>query len=115
MLAEVGESAVAMGWRASIGREAPPPADLAAWSIARAVPTIRAIQRTEAPGGMTRREIEILRLLARRYSNREIAEDLVLSIRTVERHITNLFTKTGLSNRRVALDYCRRHGLLLPD
>jgi DNA-binding NarL/FixJ family response regulator len=61
---------------------------------------------------LTRREIEILLLLAQRYTNREIAEELVLSVRTVERHINNIFTKTGLTCRREARDFCRQHRLL---
>jgi DNA-binding NarL/FixJ family response regulator len=64
------------------------------------------------PVRLTRREIEILLLLAQRYTNREIADDLVLSVRTVERHINNLFNKTGLTCRREARDYCRQHRLV---
>jgi non-specific serine/threonine protein kinase len=109
--AEVGESALAMAWRASIGREAPPAHDVEAWCIARDLVSPVLADGDES-GRLTRREIEILQLLARRYSNREIAEQLVLSIRTVERHINNLFTKTGLTSRRAALEYCERHGLL---
>src|SRR5262249_17824088 len=104
--AEVGDGALTMAWQASMGQMAPPIGDVAAWGIAREVPA-----RRTAPARLTAREIEILQLLARRYSNREIAEHLVLSVRTGERHINNLFAKTGLSNRRAALEYCERHGL----
>jgi DNA-binding NarL/FixJ family response regulator len=85
-----------------------------AWNIAGGHPTPAAAERAGADGGLTPREMEILKLLARRCSNREIAEQLVLSIRTVERHINNLFAKTGLSDRRAALEYCQRHGLVPP-
>ena len=64
------------------------------------------------PARLTRREIEILLLLAQRYTNREIAEELMLSVRTVEWHITNVFTKTGLTCRSGARDFCRRNRLL---
>jgi DNA-binding NarL/FixJ family response regulator len=67
------------------------------------------------PARLTRREIEILLLLAQRYTNREIAEELVLSVRTVERHINNIFNKTGLTCRRSARDFCRQHRLLTAD
>jgi DNA-binding NarL/FixJ family response regulator len=53
--------------------------------------------------------IEILMLLARRYTNREIASQLVLSVRTVERHVFNLFAKTGLQNRWQAQPYVQRY------
>ncbi|HYI14316.1 MAG TPA: BREX system ATP-binding domain-containing protein, partial [Thermomicrobiales bacterium] len=53
-----------------------------------------AMQRT-APVGLSPREIEVLRLLAGGRTNREIAESLFLSSRTVERHITNLYAKIG--------------------
>jgi DNA-binding CsgD family transcriptional regulator len=64
------------------------------------------------PDRLTAREFEILRLLAQRFSNNEIAADLVLSVRTVERHIANIYAKTGIHARRDARDYLARHGLL---
>jgi len=54
---------------------------------------------------MTRREVEILDLIAAGCSNREIADTLVLSVRTVERHITNVYTKIGARNRADATCY----------
>ena len=53
----------------------------------------------------------MLSLLARRYSNAEIASELVLSVRTVERHISNIYAKTGIGGRREAAEYRRRHAL----
>ncbi|WP_157233821.1 helix-turn-helix transcriptional regulator [Kibdelosporangium phytohabitans] len=50
--------------------------------------------------GVTVREYEVMQLLVRRLGNREIAEQLHLSTRTVERHISSLLTKTGLPNRK---------------
>lgn len=52
-----------------------------------------------SPDGLTMREREVLRLLAQGRSNQEIAAELVLSIRTVERHISNIYAKLGASGR----------------
>jgi DNA-binding NarL/FixJ family response regulator len=52
-----------------------------------------------APAGLTARELEVLRLIARGRSNHEIATELVLSVRTVERHIANIYDKIGASGR----------------
>lgn len=49
---------------------------------------------------LTPREREVAELLARRYTNEEIARELVISIRTVEWHVSNLIGKLGVSNRR---------------
>ncbi|SHT64150.1 two-component LuxR family response regulator [Mycobacteroides abscessus subsp. abscessus] len=48
---------------------------------------------------LTPRELEVLRLLARGYTYREIAEDLVISVKTVETHASNVLRKTQQSNR----------------
>ena len=50
--------------------------------------------------GLTRREAQIARLLARRASNREIAEQLDVSPHTVRHHIENIFAKLGVHSRR---------------
>ncbi len=54
------------------------------------------------PNGLTQREVEVLSLIADGKTNREIAKDLVLSGRTVERHIANLYSKIGVRNRSEA-------------
>jgi len=64
-----------------------------------------------APTGLTRRETEVLRLVAAGNSNQEIAAALVLSTRTVERHIANLYSKLGARNRADATAYALRHAL----
>jgi DNA-binding NarL/FixJ family response regulator len=66
---------------------------------------------TAAPDGLTARELEVLRLVASGRSNREIADDLVLSVRTVERHVTNLYAKIGARGKADATAYAFRHGL----
>jgi DNA-binding NarL/FixJ family response regulator len=62
--------------------------------------------------GLTPRELEMLRALATGQSNREIAEQFVLSERTVARHVANIFLKLGLSSRAAATAYAYDHRLL---
>ncbi|MFJ9823905.1 LuxR C-terminal-related transcriptional regulator [Streptomyces sp. NPDC101160] len=64
------------------------------------------------PGGLTPREIEVLRLIATGASNREIAESLVISDKTVARHVSNMFTKLGVSSRAAATAYAYEHDLV---
>jgi predicted ATPase/DNA-binding CsgD family transcriptional regulator len=68
-------------------------------------------RRETHAAGLTDRELEVLRLVAQGRTNREIAEALVLSEKTVARHLTNIFTKTGVDNRAGATAYALRHGL----
>jgi DNA-binding NarL/FixJ family response regulator len=60
---------------------------------------------------LTAREREVLRLIAEGKSNREIADYLVLSVRTVERHIANAYAKIGARGRADATAYALRHHL----
>lgn len=60
---------------------------------------------------LTPREIEVLRLIAGGRTNREMSEDLVLSERTVARHITNIYDKLGLRSKAEATAYAIRHNL----
>ena len=62
--------------------------------------------------GLTSREAEVLRLVASGQSNKEIATELVLSVRTVERHITNLYGKIDARGKADATAYAFKHGLL---
>jgi DNA-binding CsgD family transcriptional regulator len=73
-------------------------------SLSRKVPT--------AAGGLTAREVEVLRLVATGKTNRAIAADLFLSEKTVARHLSNAFTKLGVSSRAAATAYAFEHGLL---
>lgn len=66
----------------------------------------------EAPGGLTAREVEVLRLVAAGKSNREIASELVISEHTVARHLQNTFTKLGVSSRSAATAFAYEQGLL---
>ncbi|MDQ4069092.1 MAG: AAA family ATPase [Actinomycetota bacterium] len=60
--------------------------------------------------GVTSREVDVLRLVAERLSNREIAERLHLSHRTVERHVATLLAKVGAANRRQLAEVAARVG-----
>ena len=66
----------------------------------------------ELPGGLTEREVEVLRLVASGKSNAEIAGELVLSIRTVERHISNIYGKIGSGGRADATAFAFTSGLM---
>jgi DNA-binding CsgD family transcriptional regulator len=68
-------------------------------------------RRTELPGGLSPRELDVLRLLATGRTNPQIAQALVLSLNTVQRHVSNILAKTGLTNRTEAAGYAHRHGL----
>ena len=63
-------------------------------------------------GGLTGREAEVLILVASGMTNRAIAAQLVLSEKTVARHISNIFTKLGLSSRAAATAYAYKNGLM---
>jgi DNA-binding NarL/FixJ family response regulator len=54
----------------------------------------------------------VLRLVAAGKSNKEVAGDLVLSVRTVEKHVAGVYAKTGARGRADAATYALRHGLL---
>lgn len=64
------------------------------------------------PGAFTKREIEILRLVAQGKSSRDIADALVLSRRTVEHHIANIYAKANVNNRAQIVTYAVSHDLL---
>jgi len=63
------------------------------------------------PDGLTPREVEILRLIARGLTNPEIAAQLFLSNHTIKTHISRIFAKTGSRDRAAAIGYAHRHDL----
>jgi DNA-binding CsgD family transcriptional regulator len=65
-----------------------------------------------APAGLTARETDILRLVAKGKTNRAIADELVISEKTVARHLSNIFTKIGVSTRSAATAFAYDHGLI---
>jgi DNA-binding CsgD family transcriptional regulator len=67
--------------------------------------------REGLPDRLTRREAEVLRLVAAGMTNRQIAEQLVISVHTVARHVNNVYAKIGARNRADAAAYTIRHAL----
>jgi DNA-binding NarL/FixJ family response regulator len=64
------------------------------------------------PDGLSSREVEILGLVARGLSNREIGAALSISEHTAANHIRSILRKTGCANRTQAASYAHRHGLV---
>jgi len=68
--------------------------------------------RREWPGSLSGREVEVLRLLARGLSNREMARRLVIAEGTVHQHVQHIYTKIGVSTRAAATLFAMQHDLL---
>jgi DNA-binding NarL/FixJ family response regulator len=62
--------------------------------------------------GLTARELEVLRLIAAGATNKAVAAELVLSERTVDRHVSNIFTKVNVASRAAATAYAYQHRLV---
>ena len=75
----------------------------------------RAAAAEPTAGGLTPRELEVLRVLATGKTNRAIATDLVISEKTVARHVANIFTKLDLTSRSAATAYAYEHDLMAPS
>ena len=73
--------------------------------------TLTGSSNRTASGGLTGREMEVLELIATGKTNRQIAEVLVISEKTVARHVSNIFTKLAVTSRAAATAYAYRHGL----
>ena len=69
-------------------------------------------RRREAVAGLTAREVEVLILLARGLSNRQIAERLVITPKTAGNHVEHIYAKIGASSRAAAAMFAVQHGLL---
>ena len=69
-------------------------------------------RRREAPSGLTAREVEVLILLARGMSNKQIAERLVITPKTAGNHVEHIYAKIDASNRAAAAMFAVQHGLL---
>ena len=76
-----------------------------------AAPDLARLDRRPRPGGLTEREVEVLRLVATGSSNQQVADSLTISGKTVSRHLANIFTKIGVSTRTAAAAWGREHGL----
>ena len=66
----------------------------------------------DAASGLTARETQVLAMVATGITNRAIAADLFISEKTVGRHVSNIFTKLGLSSRSAATAYAYEHNLV---
>ena len=67
---------------------------------------------TTYPAGLTAREVEVLRLVAQGLTNEQVAEQLIISPRTVNTHLTAIYGKIGISSRSVATRYAIEHYLI---
>ncbi len=92
------------------------------WLDAEAVNAVLAVvgrttspARRQLPAGITTRELEVLRLVAEGCSNPQIAERLVISRRTAEDHVQNIYRKIGASSRAAAALFAMEHDLLAQD
>jgi DNA-binding NarL/FixJ family response regulator len=68
--------------------------------------------RREWPSDLTARELEVLRLLAQGLSNEQIGRTLVVSRRTAEHHVQDIYAKVGVSSRAAAAIFAMQHDLL---
>ena len=104
------------GWRAArtVTTMPPRPVSRPARAAFDRLGAVAEIEREERPlpGGLTEREAEVLRLVASGAGNRQIAEQLVLSEKTVARHLSNIFVKIGVSSRAAATAYAFEQGLV---
>ncbi len=75
-----------------------------------AVPKPR--HRREWPAGLTDREVEVLRLVVTGASNRQIAQELVVSEKTVAHHLEHIYDKFGISSRAAAVFFAMEHELI---
>ncbi|MDF2051394.1 helix-turn-helix transcriptional regulator [Arthrobacter sp. Cr_A7] len=103
------------GCRTSMHQQAAAEADMAtALAIYRQLGALPDVRRLEPglPGGLTAREAEVLALVSRGASNRDVAGALVLSEKTVGRHLANIFQKIGVTSRTGAASWAREHRLL---
>jgi len=72
----------------------------------------RATRTRGWPAGLTSREVEVLALLARGHTNRQIAERLVITPKTAANHVAHVYTKIDVSSRAAATLFASRHGLV---
>ena len=108
--AQLGEAAFAETWtqgRAMTLEQAMAEAEQTA--LSRQATSIRSA--LSYPAGLSRREVEVLRLLGRGLSNAQIAEELVVSLLTVKAHLRSIYSKVGVTSRSAATRYALEHHL----
>ena len=105
---EPDAAAARLGQEADAGRLDP---DATAAVLAAAGHTATRVRAT-LPAGLSEREVEVLRLVSRGLTNRQIAEHFTISPRTAEHHVQHIYTKLGLSSRAAAAIFAMEHDLL---
>jgi DNA-binding CsgD family transcriptional regulator len=75
----------------------------------------RRAARPTQPGGLSAREVEVLRLLALGLTTAQIARDLAISSKTADHHVQHIYLKTGVSTRGAALVFAIENGVLTID
>src|SRR5258708_30185006 len=108
--AQLGEEAFAIAWQE--GRTMSPEQALAASGERSSSPTTAS--PLTYPNGLTTREVEVLRLVAQGLTNEQVAQRLVISPRTVDTHLTSIYSKIGVSSRTAAIRYAIEHHLVTP-
>ncbi len=92
-------------------RFAPP--EITGFGRARLVLGTKGVRRRRTgPGGLTRRELEVLQLVAGGMTNRAVARYLWVTSETVKFHLSNVYRKLGVSNRAEASEWARDHGVV---
>ena len=107
---EIGTACRALGDKDGAALEAD--AARAAFAQLGAAPDAARLQPSGSANVLSTRETEVIRLIAAGESNRQIASALVISERTVERHVSNIFAKLGITSRAAATAYVYEHHLL---
>ncbi len=100
------QAADALGGEASAGRLDPD-------AVAAVIETAgQRVPRIERPAGLTERETEVVRLLARGLQTKQVARELAIATKTADRHIQNAYAKMGVSTRAGATLFAMQHGLM---
>jgi HD-GYP domain-containing protein (c-di-GMP phosphodiesterase class II) len=73
---------------------------------------VRTVPNVARPAGLTEREVDVLRLIARGRSNKAVATELAISVKTVGTHVEHIYTKTGVTTRAGATLFAMEHDLL---
>ncbi len=108
---QLGEGNFAVKW--AEGRAMTPKQAIAAHGETIVLsPATTGVSAPSYPAGLTTREVDVLRLVARGLSNSQIARELVLSEKTVAAHLTHIFNKTNSENRAAAAAFAIRNGLV---
>ncbi len=111
---QLGEKAFAAAW--AQGRMMTPEQALAAQTPATSMsarPTATPSMKSPPyPAGLSAREVEVLQLVAQGLTNEQVAQQLVISPRTVDTHLTSMYSKIGVSSRSAATRYAMEHHLV---